>query len=263
MSRRLNKVRKEFESRRRKIDSNVKQRERTVPMLLNRHEEAREEPDFYVQQGVDRSDTTNIKSSDFFLFRAMAAVCLFLLIAILFKTSAPQLDGVKQFVHQSYQQELQFAAIANWYEDQFGRPLALVPINQQVAQGDPNEQLEMAYALPATGVIRENFEENGRGILIETGMDAEVEAVRGGYVIAVGEGEDKSLGKTVVVEHYDGTESLYGMLDKIEVNMYDHIKAGYKIGTVSTNEDAKKGIFYFALKKDENYIDPSEVLSFE
>ncbi len=263
MSKRLNKVRKEFETRRRQIDNSVKHRERTVPMLMNRHVEEREEFDFYLQPGDDQGEKTNIKSRDFFLFRAMAAVCLFLLIAIMFKTSVPQLEGVKRFVQQSYEQELQFAAIANWYEGQFGRPLALVPVNQDVALGDPNEQVEMAYALPVTGVIREGFEQNGRGILIETGMDVEVEAVKGGYVVAVGEQEDESLGKTVTVQHYDGTESLYGMLNQINVNIYDHIQAGYKIGTVSTSEEAEKGIFYFALKKDENYINPSEVLSFD
>lgn len=263
MSKRLNKVRKELEMRRRQIDYNVKKRERTAPMLMNRHEEDRGEFDFLDQKEDHRFDAPNVKSRDFFLFRMLASVCLFLIIAILFRSNVPQLDGVKQFVVQSYEQEFQFAEIANWYEEQFGRPLALVPIQQDVAQGDPNEQVEMAYAMPAAGVIREGFEQTGRGILVETGMDVEVEAVKGGYVIAVGGGDEESLGKTVTVQHYDGTESLYGMLDEITVNIYDHIQAGNKIGTVSTNQEAEKGIFYFALKKDDDYINPSEVLPFD
>jgi stage IV sporulation protein FA len=95
-------------------------------------------------------------------------------------------------------------------------------------------------------------------------MNAEVEAVKGGQVVKVGTDEsEENLGKTVTVKHYDGTESLYGMLDDVEVNLYDHIQAGFAIGTVSTNEEVEKGIFYFALKKDDKYINPSEVLSFE
>ncbi|MFC0557806.1 M23 family metallopeptidase [Halalkalibacter alkalisediminis] len=262
MSKDLNKVRRKLETRRRQINQNVKQRERTVPMLMNRHDEAREEPDFYVPPDSNKGIRPE-KASDFFLFRAMVAVCLFLMTAILFQSQVPQAEGAKNLVRQTYEQELQFAAIADWYENQFGRPLALLPMNQDVAQGDPNGQVELAYALPVLGTISQDFEQDGRGILVETGMNAEVEAVKGGHVKSVGRDEDQSLGKTVTVEHYDGTEAVYGMLDKIEVNMYDHIQAGNLIGTVTTNTEAEKGIFYFALKKDDHYINPSDVLTFD
>lgn len=262
MSNRLNKVRRELEKKRRQIDSSRKGRERAIPLLMNRHEESREDFDIYVHQEKEDREQRG-RSGDFLVFRIMTAVCLALVIAILFKSTSPQLDGMKAFITDAYEQELQFAAIANWYENQFGRPLALVPVNQEMAQGDPEEQVEMVYALPAAGTIREDFQQNGSGILIETGLEADVEAVKGGYVISVGEREEENLGKTVVVQHYDGTESLYGMLDDISVKMYDHIQAGAKIGTVSINEEAQKGIFYFALKKDEHYIDPTDVLSFE
>ncbi|WP_332689487.1 M23 family metallopeptidase [Halalkalibacter lacteus] len=264
MSKNLNKVRRQLDTKRRQINQNVKQRERTVPMFMNRHEDAREEPDFYVPPNENNSALPQAKKGDFFLFRVMAAICIFLMTAILFQSSVPQAEGVKQFVKQSYEQEFQFVAVANWYENQFGRPLALIPMNQDVAQGNPNEQVEMAYALPASGTISQDFEHNGKGILVETGMNAEVEAVKGGQVIKVGKDEsDESLGKTVTVQHYDGTESLYGMLDNIEVNLYDHIQAGYAIGKVSMSEEAEKGIFYFALKKDDQYINPSEVIPFD
>ncbi|NEU29766.1 M23 family metallopeptidase [bacterium LRH843] len=260
MSKRLRKVRRELEARRRELDTSKKQREKVVPITMSRYEEAREEPDFYVHH--EKSHETMAETNNFILFRILAAVCLFLLIAILFKTNAPQLDGVKQFVQKSYEEEFHFAAISNWYEDQFGRPLALVPMTQEVAQGDPDEQVEMVYALPAAGVIREDFSQDGRGVIIETGLNAEVEAIRGGYVIDVKEGEE-SLGKTVIVQHYDGTESLYGMLDEIKVNKYDHIQAKDNIGIVSTSKEGEKGVFYFALKKNDIYIDPSEVLTFD
>ncbi|ARK31585.1 M23 family metallopeptidase [Halalkalibacter krulwichiae] len=263
MSKDLNKVRRKLETRRRQINHSVKQRERTVPMLMNRHDEEREEPDFYIPPSDKQDESKSVKKNEFFLFRVMAAVCLFLMTAILFQSQVPQAEGPRNLVKQVYEQELQFAAIADWYENQFGRPLALLPINQNIAQGDPNEQVDVAYALPVLGTISQDFEHDGRGILVETGMNAEVEAVKGGHVIAVTNNEDQSLGKTVTIEHYDGTESVYGMLDTIEVNKYDHIQAGHLIGTVSTNEEAEKGMFYFALKKDNQYINPTDVITFD
>ncbi|GAE27682.1 stage IV sporulation protein FA [Halalkalibacter wakoensis JCM 9140] len=265
MSKNLNKVRKKLENRRRQINQHTKHRERTVPMLMHRQEDARDEPDFYMPpSSLPKEPKLHGKKGDYFLFRLMAAVCIFLMTAILFQSTVPQAEGAKRLVQQTYEQEIEFAAIANWYENQFGRPLALLPNNQNMAQGDPNEQVEMVYAVPASGIISQDFDQDGRGILIETGMNAEIEAVKGGQVSRVGADEEGgNLGKTVTVKHYDGTEAVYGMLDKVEVNVYDHIEAGYKVGTVSTNEEAQKGIFYFALKDGEKYINPSEVISFE
>ncbi|WP_100373626.1 M23 family metallopeptidase [Bacillus sp. FJAT-45037] len=266
MSKDLKKVRKRLESRRRDIQGNVKQRERSAPMLVQRHEEAREEPDYYVDPSQLKGSTPLKAGQDFFLIRAMLAVCIFLVIAIMFKTGAPQFEGVRQFVKQSYEQEFQFATVAHWYESQFGRPLALLPERNDVALGDLNEgepEVEMAYAVPASGQISEGFEQNGRGIYIETGEIIRVEAAKGGYVITVGalDGAEE-IGKAVVVQHYDGTESIYGLLDDIEVNMYDHIQAGHPIGTVSTTDEGR-GVYYFALKQGDHYIDPSDVISFE
>ncbi|WP_054635053.1 peptidoglycan DD-metalloendopeptidase family protein [Thalassobacillus sp. C254] len=65
------------------------------------------------------------------------------------------------------------------------------------------------------------------------------------------------------MQHYDGGESWYGMLEEVEVKLYDHIQAGENIGQVNTQEGSESGIFYFALKEEDQYIDPSEVISFD
>lgn len=192
----------------------------------------------------------------------MIAVILFLCVGILFKNGSTQLEPVRQFVSNAYSEEFQFAAIANWYEKQFGQPLALLPKNSDVAYQPEDEEDSPVYAAPASGTIREDFSENGRGILVETDIDAEIEAAKGGIVIAVGEGEE-GVGKHVIVQHYDETESTYGMLNDIYVNIYDHIQAGRVIGTASENEQGETGIYYFALKKGDSYINPSDVISFE
>ncbi|WP_413379463.1 peptidoglycan DD-metalloendopeptidase family protein [Alkalihalobacillus sp. 1P02AB] len=203
-----------------------------------------------------------IYDKSFFLLRIMIAACLFLLIAISFKGNVTQLEGTKKIVAHAYEQEFQFAMIANWYEEQFGRPLALLPVKDE--QPDPEQQPinEMDYAIPASGgTITERFSENGHGILVETGALEEVKAVKGGFVESIG--EDETIGKRVVVQHYDQTKTIYGMLNAIDVNIYDHIQAGHTIGTVSKTEGEEKGQFYFAIQKGDSYIDPSDVISFE
>ncbi len=260
MSRRLKKLRRDLERRRRQLEYEVRKTDSYKPVYASRSEEwdACEFP-----LDLDEREQSILERNEFFLFRSLVAICLFLMIGIVFKVDAPTLTPVRQFVSDAYEHEFQFATIAHWYEQHFGRPLALLPTADDTDEITEGEQDEIHYALPATGTIYEDFEENGKGIIVETEIGTKVEAIRGGYVISVGEDQEGSLGKTVVVQHYDGTESVYGMLDTIEVNIYDHIKAGTTIGTVSTDERGTKGIFYLGLKKNDDYIDPSDVLRFD
>ncbi|WP_062047933.1 M23 family metallopeptidase [Bacillus sp. JCM 19034] len=262
MAKDLNKLRRQLESRRRAIDHSVKHRERTIIPSNTYYEDGNQEIE---AASTERSDKNKppTRTAQFFIFRCLIASFLFLLVGIAFQSKLPQSDQIEQFVRQTFENEFQFAAIASWYEDQFGRPLALLPLDSNIAQGDPNEQMELIYALPASGTIREDFKESGQGILIETAENTYIESVKSGVVRSIGQSEDPTIEKVVVIEHYDGTEAIYGMLDEIEVQLYDHIQAGTKIGAVQSAEGMNRGIFYFALKDENGYIDPSEVLTFD
>lgn len=262
MDKRLEKVRRKIENRRRDAHGNVKRKERSAPLIYDRHDEARDEPDFYVYQEKQEDKQERLFNKEWFMLRSMIAVLLFLGTAILFSNQSQALDGARTFIQNSYEQELQFSAIANWYENQFGRPLALLPYENDMALHDVEETPQLAYAVPASGVVTESFQQNGRGILVETGKDKKVEAVKSGVVIFVG--EEDNLGKTIGIRHYDDEgESWYGMLSDVDVQLYDTVTSGSEIGKVSSNEQAEKGIYYFALKQGDKYIDPIDVISFD
>ncbi len=237
------------------------------PPWFHRHDESREETDYYQHRPFSKDRSEPFFKKEFVLFQVLASVCLMLGIGVLFSLPNGQLDGARQFVHQSFNQEFEFAAVSGWYEEQFGRPLALVPPTLEVAPApleDGESEIDIASALPATGTIAESFEQNGRGIYVETSLEESVEAVRGGTIRFVGEDEAGEWGKTVVVSHYNGGESWYGMLDDIQVNLYDHVEAGDLIGYVSPAEDNESvGVYYFALKEDDIFIDPIDVITLD
>ncbi|HJV31861.1 MAG TPA: M23 family metallopeptidase, partial [Bacillales bacterium] len=154
-----------------------------------------------------------------------------------------------------------FATVTNWYEDKFGKPLALLPFNEKK---QPAEKVsEQEYAVPASGRVVENFVKNGQGVMIETGKGTQVKAINEGMVKFAGNWE--GLGKTVIIQHADKTESWYGDLEEIKVNSYEYIEKGKEVGTVSASnsEDKTKGSYYFAFKKGDNFIDPIQVIHFE
>src|SRR5690606_7461501 len=107
--------------------------------------------------------------------RLFLSFFLFLVVGALFQANAPQFESSREFVRSTFTQSFQFAAVADWYEAQFGHPLVLFPAKEQ------SEQVEMVYARPVHGVIYEEFAENGRGILVETAIGTKVKAIRGGY----------------------------------------------------------------------------------
>jgi len=276
MADRLSKLKKEMAAKRRKRNnqklpekSKAKIRSNDYPMWGMKHDEEREETvySFDSARGKEFSgpkrESEPFFRKDAFMMQVLASICLFLTIGILMQSTTPALEQPRNYVRSAFQTEFEFGRVAVWYEDLFGRPLALVPMQMEtVAPGDMEEDIVEQYALPATGKIRETFHENGRGIYVETEPNDPVETIKSGVVSFIGEDQENNWGKVVVVRHYDGGESWYGMLDEIHVNLYDHVNEGELLAEVSSHEeDSSVGVYYFALKEGEAFIDPIEVIS--
>ncbi|HET7522406.1 MAG TPA: M23 family metallopeptidase [Bacillales bacterium] len=198
--------------------------------------------------------------------RMMVAVALFLGVGILFKNPAPAFGDARAFIQKVFQTEFQFAMVADWYKDQFGEPLALFPTPKD-NEMKAGERRNSGYAVPVSGTIgtiKETFADNGQGIMVETASHSTVQAVKQGMVSFVGKKPKKpELGKVVVIQHYDGSVSWYGKLKTVDVELYDFVKRGEKIGTVMPSEDGESGTFYFALKQGDTFVNPLKVIDFE
>ncbi|PWW19637.1 stage IV sporulation protein FA [Cytobacillus oceanisediminis] len=197
---------------------------------------------------------------ELFLFKLLASACLFLLAAILFKNEAVTLAPARDFVKASMEKDFQFAAVSGWYEEQFGKPLALLPFSDG-KQETQSPSKNSDYALPASAKILEDFNDNGQRITIETGKEASVEAMSEGLVRFAGKKD--GFGNTVIIQHGDKSESWYGNLADINVNLYQYIEKGTGLGTAGDTDDGEKGSFYFAIKKGDDFIDPIQVIPFE
>ncbi|SDI58134.1 M23 family metallopeptidase [Natribacillus halophilus] len=266
MGRDIDRVRKELSKKRRqelpgKKESIPKEQKPYVGYYQSREEMNEHEPEFYLWRDRDIKpaiSTRKEKVKQRFFIQWLGALALFLLTAMVVQTDM-LFDDARQTAVNMYENEFQFAAVSNWYESQFGRPLALFPEDQ-------SEEVETVdsegYALPAAGAgIAESFSENGRAVVLETMEDEQVTATRGGVVIQAGSDED--WGQVVVVQHDDGTEAWYGSLDAIDVGLYDHVGAGDLLGNVTIAADEEGGRFTFAIRANDEYIDPGEVMTFD
>jgi stage IV sporulation protein FA len=199
---------------------------------------------------------------ELFFFKILVSILLFLSLAILFRNHSSTFDPARNMVIKTMDNDFKFATVSKWYEDKFGKPLTLLPFIEKEKTGTKTV-VQKGNDVPVSGKILENFEKNGQGIMIETNKGATVKTVKEGNVLFAGVKE--GLGKTVIIQHSDKTESWYGNLGDVNVKLYDYIEKGKIVGTVSdsTGEDKTKGKYYFAIKKGDAFIDPSQVIRLE
>ena len=212
--------------------------------------------------GGDESGHPLFKKEVFF-FKILASALLFLAVAILFRNHMVKLDPARNFITSQMDKDFKFAVVSNWYEQKFGKPLALLPFTDDKTSDEKSVAENQNLSVPAMGKILENFQKNGQGIMIETGKGAPVQAINDGLVTFAGVKE--GIGKTVIIQHSDKSETWYGNLEDVKVKLYEYVDKRTVVGTVSasTGENKTKGQYYFAIKKDDNFIDPIQVIRFD
>ncbi|MFN2745068.1 peptidoglycan DD-metalloendopeptidase family protein [Bacillus sp. z60-18] len=193
--------------------------------------------------------------ADALIIKCLLAACLVLVSAIAYKGHFEPLKQIKPAIGQVFTEEFQFAALKDWYEAKFGHPLALFQpkSSKKAGQVEVNKDL----ATPAMGKVQEKF--SGQGIKVETEEEA-IRSMKEGYVIEVDKKPDTGL--TVVMQHADNSYTYYGQLKKADVALYDFVDKGTKLGTIEQNKD-DKGVYYFAIKKGDEFVDPIQVITFE
>lgn len=249
-----------------KVEQFRKRHQKRKAERFRHHRSPHQPPPTYSNlKAIDQSRkvTHPLFSKETFIIKIFISIILFFSIAILFRQPHDNVSTIRQWVTHTFEQDFQFASIANWYEQQFGKPLALLPERLQRDQNTEtvNQAGQLDYAIPVNGKVIEPFHVERKGIMLETGIDATIECVQDGFVVFIGERE--GLNQTVIVQHHDGSESWYGNLASVDVALYDYIESGRSIGTALTDNDGQNGMFFFALKQGESFIDPIQVMSFD
>ncbi|MDD3653837.1 MAG: M23 family metallopeptidase [Desulfotomaculaceae bacterium] len=100
----------------------------------------------------------------------------------------------------------------------------------------------------------DNMERFHNGIDIAAPVGSPVRAVLDGKVKRLG--ESQTLGKYVLLEHVQGSFTLYGGLSRYTVSDGQSVKAGDNIGEVGITSDVSGGVLHFELREDNKLVDP-------
>ncbi|MBO8155935.1 MAG: M23 family metallopeptidase [Bacillaceae bacterium] len=243
----IHRIRKNIALRKKAKKSNRNQR---VPSSSYNYSVNEEEKHGFYPFASDQSSSTsqNVWLMSILLKTLLAGI-LFFSIAIIFQINHDRLERPKEYLRAALTREFPFATVQTWYRDHFGAPFSLV------SEPTPaSETTEVERVLPVNGMIAENGNE---GVKIISDEQSKVFAMDEGTVIFAG--KKKSLGNTVIIQHTDGTNSIYGNLDEIHVYLYEFISRTESIGTISPDQGEEASLI-FAVKKGDKYVNPIKVM---
>lgn len=264
MSHRADEIRKRLEKRRKQVSGSKRfptqtgsEKQKPPSWVMVSDQEKHGAIPVYEDGNSNFSGRHPLVKTDSIILKCLLSACLVLVSAIAYKTNIGPISQIKPVVAQTFETEFQFASASHWFETKFGSPLAfLAPEKKNMEQ-----QVEVSHDLvaPASGKVQQDFQDNGEGIKVETSSDT-IDCIKEGYVVEVS--KDGETGLTVKVQHADNTYSIYGELKDVDVALYDFVDKGKKLGTIKL-DDHNKGLYYFAMKDGDKFIDPIQVISFE
>jgi len=87
-----------------------------------------------------------------------------------------------------------------------------------------------------------------------------IDAAAGGTVVAAG-WDTTGFGNRVIVDHGNGVRTLYGHLQKVEVQPGDVVAAGQEIGLSGSTGNSSGPHLHFGVEKDGQWVDPTPYLN--
>lgn len=172
---------------------------------------------------------------------------------------------LRAFVAEALTEEMDFGAVETWYTRNFGGTPSFIPIFNY--QGDHGLKVNSSssFNVPLDGTIGGPFALSLRGVEVIPSNDSnrrtQVKSVSTGRILAVQ--NDALNGQTVMIQHAGGYVSIYGHLEQPSVEAGDWVEGGEVIGSLPLPAGDSLPTLYFALKKDDRYLDPADVIPFD
>lgn len=171
------------------------------------------------------------------IFRCMTVIVIFLIMAIVSKSSTTYKDII---VSNIYEKNISFAKIKNLYTKYLG---GIEPLDK-VAKNE-------------LAVFKEELEYTNKsiyhdGVKLEVTANYLVPIIEEGMVIYIGEKEN--YGNVVIIEGINGIDIWYGNMETTTVKLYDYVEKGAYLGTTKDNT------LYLLYQKDGKFLDYNEYL---
>lgn len=169
---------------------------------------------------------------------------------------------IRAFIAKSLTVEMDFQAAQAWYERYFGGAPSFIPIFKTNEDHGLRVGAAAGFSPPIEGSLASPFAISLKGVeIIPDTSSLQVKAIDTGRVLRVA--QEAETGQTVTVQHAGGYVSVYGHLEQISVEKGDWLEGGDVLGSLPPRTQSPLPTLYFAIKKDDRYIDPADVIPFD
>ncbi|MHA6485146.1 peptidoglycan DD-metalloendopeptidase family protein [Paenibacillus sp. strain BS8-2] len=221
----------------------------------------------FVRQTRTYDDSDNPPRSSWSRFlkgmqwKAAAALLIFGGIYGMFHYEADWAGRGQTIVKQALTDEFDFAAVAIWYKEAFAGAPSFIPIFQgdpEAAVGVDGDVTDHVVAPLEHGSLIRTFAEMLNGIELADESEASVVAVEMGRVVMVTEGQD-----SILIQHANNRVSIYSKLGSAGVSVNDWVEAGDPIGNLKGANESGQSLLHFAIKENDQHVDPLEVITLD
>ncbi|MFC4099986.1 peptidoglycan DD-metalloendopeptidase family protein [Paenibacillus xanthanilyticus] len=200
-----------------------------------------------------------------FFIQSMVAGVLFVILFAMAQSEHPAAQRGKAIVTAALTDTIDFQVAASWYERTFAGTPSFIPLFR-AKDGGTVQYTEGTIQLPVVapitgGTIVQSFAQTLSGIDIAVKDGGNVMASETGRVSLVTENGES--GRTVVIQHANGRETIYGKLAEAQVAESDWVEAGQDIGTLQAAGGDGTSMLFFAVKEKGRYVDPADVVPFD
>lgn len=171
------------------------------------------------------------------ILRAMLVIVIFLIMAIMSKTSYAYKDLI---VTNIYERNLSFTKIKKFYDKYLG---GINPLDKVIEKEMTVFNEELSY---------DNISKYHDGAKLEVSKNYLVPVIEEGMVIYIGEKEN--YGNVVIVEDMNGISIWYGNMDTTTAKLYDYVNKNTYLGTTKDNT------LYLVYQKDGQFLNYEEYL---
>ncbi|WP_256756750.1 peptidoglycan DD-metalloendopeptidase family protein [Cohnella sp. WQ 127256] len=199
-----------------------------------------------------------------FTLRLVVASLAFIGIWGWFKLEMPGSIEGRNWMVSSVTQDMNFQAVEAWYSENFGG----VPSFLSFSNNEPDTKEVSALlnpsetAIPIKGKLVQTFAQNGTGVKIAASGGSQVYAIYTGRVQQVT--QDPDGGVTIILQHENQIQTIYGSLDIAKVKANDWVQTGQQLGQVSNSGDGNsQGVLYFAVQQNGEMLNPAEVITLD
>ena len=198
-----------------------------------------------------------------FTKRALLSILVFGAVVGVLKWGGDWCLPARTFVLDALHQDMDFQAVNVWYETHFRGEASLLPLFEQNKPLPITKKDASLFSAPVKGTVVQPYAITGNGIEIAPYFTntnrADVQSIDAGKVVDMGLNPDDKTW-TVIIQHTKGIKCVYAKMHSTHLKINDWVESRDRVGYLLGKAIDRPKPFYFAIKKENKYVDPAEVV---